>query len=136
MYVVIVGCGRVGARLATSLSAAGHSVVVVDSAAANLRALPPEFSGFTVKGDAGDADVLRQTKLDRADALVAVTRDDNLNLLVAQTARALYRTPIVLARCYDPEREDVYRTLGVETVSPTSLTVMAFLDLLEPPRKR
>jgi trk system potassium uptake protein TrkA len=130
MYVVVVGCGRVGARLATSLSAAGHDVVVVDSSAANLRTLPPDFSGFTVKGDAGDSEVLRQTKLDHADALVAVTRDDNLNLLVSQAAKAVYQTPVVLARCYDPEREDVYRALGIETVSPTSLTVAAFLDRL------
>lgn len=136
MYVVIVGCGRVGARLAASLSAAGHNVVVVDSSAANLQALPPDFSGFTVKGDAGDSDVMRQTKVEQADALVAVTRDDNLNLLVSQAAKALYSTPVVLARCYDPEREDVYRALSVETVSPTSLTVAAFLDRLGRPRSR
>jgi trk system potassium uptake protein TrkA len=107
-----------------------HSVVVVDSSAPNLRALPPDFSGFTVKGDAGDSDVMRQTKVEQADALIAVTRDDNLNLLVSQAAKTLYSTPIVLARCHDLERESVYRALGVETVSPTSLTVAALLDRL------
>jgi trk system potassium uptake protein TrkA len=130
VYVVIVGCGRVGARLATALSAAGHNVVVVDNNAAHFRALPPDFSGFTIKGDAADRDIMRQSKVEQADALVAVTRDDNLNLLVSQTARVLYSTPVVLARCYDPEREDVYRALGVETVSPTSLTVAAFRERL------
>jgi trk system potassium uptake protein TrkA len=136
MYVVIVGCGRVGARLAASLSEDGHNVVVVDNNAAHFRSLPPDFSGFTIKGDAADSDVMRQAKVEQADAVVAVTRDDNLNLLVSQAAKVLYSAPVVLARCYDPEREDVYRALGVETVSPTSLTVAGFLDRLERPRSR
>lgn len=130
MYVVVIGCGRTGAALAAELSRAGHSVVALDSDPAKLEALPPEFTGFTVRGDAGDLGVLRQCRMEQADAAVVVTRDDNLNLMVAQFCRTVFGVAQVLARCYDPAREGVYQELGVEALSPARLMVAAFRDRL------
>jgi trk system potassium uptake protein TrkA len=135
MYAVIVGCGRVGSTLAAELSRAGHSVVVLDSRPTQFEALPAEFSGFKVAGDAAELDVLRRSKMDQADAVIAVTRDDNLNLMVAQAAAAVFGVKTVLARCYDPTREAVYRELGIETVSPNRLAVAAFLARLSGERE-
>ncbi len=130
MYVVVVGCGRVGSALAGGLSRAGHSVVVLDWRAEQFEALPAEFSGFRLQGDASELDVLRAAKMAEADAVIAVTRDDNLNLMVAQAAAAVFSVATVIARCYDPARESVYSELGVATVSPNRLAVEAFLDRL------
>ncbi|MFO7675701.1 MAG: TrkA family potassium uptake protein [bacterium] len=133
MFVVVVGCGQTGSALADALSQAGHSVVALDSDQSKLDALPPEFTGFTVRGDAGDLAVLRQCRMEQADAAVVVTRDDNLNLMVAQVCRTAFDVRLVLARCYDPAREGVYRELGVEALSPSRLMVAALRDRLARP---
>ena len=64
------------------------------------------------------------------DCVLAVTRKDNVNLMVAQVAKVVYKVPKVIARVYDPEREEVYSQFGIETISPTSLTAKAFLRAL------
>lgn len=130
MYVVVVGCGQTGSALAVELSRAGHSVVALDTDQSKLDALPSGFTGFTVQGDAGDLAVLRKCRMEQADAAAVVTRDDNLNLMVAQICRSVFEVKLVLARCYDPVREDVYRELGVEAISPARLMVGALRDRL------
>lgn len=131
-YVVVVGCGRLGSLLAGLLSQAGSSVVVVDQREEAFALLAPEFSGFRLHGDATEREVLRAAKIDKADCLLATTENDNVNLMVAQVARTVFRVPKVLARVEDPRREKVYRELGIETVSPTKLSAEAFLGTLRP----
>lgn len=126
-FVVIIGCGRLGSILANRLSLAGHYLVVVDADEASFGNLLPEYSGFTVQGEATELDVLRQARVDRADLLIAATREDNINLMVAQVARVEFGVRRVLARVNDPLREEVYRILSVPTISPTSVAVELFL---------
>jgi len=126
-YVVVVGCGRLGALLAGRLSQAGSNVVVIDRDEAAFENLAPEFSGFHITGDAVEMEVLQAAKVQQAGCLLAVTEDDNVNLMVAQVAHELFAVPKVLARLYDPRREPVYREFGIETISPTRLTAEAFL---------
>lgn len=125
--VVIVGCGRLGALLAGELSREGARVVVVDRLESSFAQLDAGFSGFRVTGDAVEQRVLRLANLDRADCLMATTEKDTVNLMVAQVAKTVFAVPRVLARVYDPAREEMYRTLGVETISPTSLSAGEFL---------
>lgn len=126
-YIVIVGCGRVGSYLANQLSREGNSVVVIDKHEATFNDLSSDFSGFRVEGDATHMEVLNEAKLKKADVLIATTHDDNVNLMVAQIARKVFNVSLVLARVFDPKREEVYAQLGIDTICPTSLAAEAFL---------
>lgn len=128
--IIIVGCGRLGSILANRLSSQGNSVIVVDRDENAFGNLSTEFSGFQVTGDAAELAVLRRAKIDQADCLVAITRHDNVNLMVAQVAKTIYGVPKVMARVFDPSREKVYRQFGIETICPTALSVDAFLNAL------
>jgi trk system potassium uptake protein TrkA len=134
--IVIVGCGRLGALLASRLSRAGSRVVVIDRDSTAFALLEAGFSGFRVTGDAAEHDVLREAGLAEADCLLAVTEKDTLNLMMAQVAKTVFAVPQVIARVYDPTRESLYRRLGIATISPTSLAAREFLRLVEPHRGR
>ena len=129
-YIVIVGCGRLGSMLANQLSSQGSSVVVIDEDETAFQHLSTRFSGFQVVGNAAELAVLRRAKIEQADCLLAVTRHDNVNLMVAQVARTVFQVPKVVARVYDPSREEVYRRFGIDTICPVSLTAEAFLGML------
>jgi len=134
-YVVVVGCGRLGSLLAGLLSQAGSSVVVIDRNEAAFELLSPEFSGFRITGDAVEMEVLKVAKAHKAGCLLAVTEDDNVNLMVAQVAHEVFKVPRVMARVFDPRREQVYREFGIETISPTKLTANAFLAAVQERRE-
>ena len=130
-YIVVIGCGRLGSLLASQLSAQGHSVVIIDRHEAAFSALSAEFSGFKIVGDAAELSTLKRAKVDKADCLLAVTREDNVNLMVAQIGRITFEIPTVLARVFDPAREAVYRDFEIETISPTQLSADLFLQTLK-----
>ena len=129
-YILIVGCGQMGAILANHLSRAGSSVVVIDPDEESFKNLSSDFSGFRIVREAAEMEALREGGIEKADCVLAVTRKDNVNLMVAQVAKVVYKVPKVIARVYDPEREEVYSQFGIETISPTSLTAKAFLHAL------
>ncbi len=130
MYVIIAGCGRLGSGLAKALAAKGHDVVVVGSER-ELGRLGSDFDGATIRGDAVEEETLLKAGADRADLLVAATPDDNVNVMVVQVARRIYRVPLALARISDPERESFYRGLGLATVCPTSTGINQILGLIQ-----
>ncbi len=127
LYIAVVGCGRLGSNLAGRLSRAGYSVVVIDVNEDAFSGLSPEYGGFRVEGDATELDVLRQAKLDSADIVIATTLDDNINLMVAQLAKAEFGVRRVLARVFEPSREAIFKRLGVEAICPTSVAADLFL---------
>jgi len=131
LYAIVIGCGRLGAHLASTLSGQGHSVVAVDSRHSAFDALTSEFSGFRLEGDATEFAVLKQAKIDRADLVVATTDDDNVNLMVAQVAARIFDVPRVVARIEDPRKEEVYSSLGIETICPASLAGNIFMETLK-----
>ncbi len=120
MRAIIVGCGRVGVLLAQLLEQEGHQIVVVDKDPAAFRRLPRGFRRQTVTGIGFDRDTLRAAGIERADGFAAVTSGDNSNFVAATVARDTFRVPTVVARIYDPQREQIYRRLGIRTISSTS----------------
>lgn len=122
MHVVVVGCGRVGAGLASILEDLGHSVAVVDKAQKAFRRLPEGFSGTTVLGVGFDRDRLREAGIEEAGALAAVTSGDNSNIMVARTAREVFGLERVVARIYDPRRAAIYEKLGIPTIATVQWT--------------
>ena len=128
LRITVIGCGRLGSLLAERLSRAGHDVVAVDLDPASFDRLPASFGGFRVAGDATELAVLRRARVERADVVLATTRDDNVNLFVTQAATKLLGAKKAIARVFEPSRESTYRVLGVETVCPTVLAAGTFID--------
>jgi len=121
MYIIIVGCGRLGAELATKLSEEGHDVAVVDRNPGNFGRLSDEFNGVTITGVGFDMEVLKSAGIEHADGFAAVTDGDNMNIMAAQVAKTIFKVPMVIARVFDPIKGETYRALGLETVCPTTL---------------
>lgn len=128
MNVVIMGCGRVGARVASLLDQNGHAVTIIDTNSAAFSRLYPDFGGEAIIGTGIDEDVLRAAGIEEAHAFVAVTNGDNRNIMAAQVVRAVFDVPQVICRIYDPVREDTYRRLGLTTVCPTTTVSALILD--------
>jgi len=121
MKIVIMGCGRVGAQLATLLEQGGHEITVLDIDAQSFRRLPPDFRGTALLGNGMDEEVLRRAGIEEADVFVAMTQGDNRNVMAAQIAKHIFNVPRVISRIYDPLRQELYNTLGIEAFSPTTI---------------
>jgi trk system potassium uptake protein TrkA len=120
MKVLVMGCGRVGAQLATSLDAEGHQVTILDIDPSSFDKLPPSFKGTTLLGSGTDEDSLREAGIEEVDAFVALTRGDSRNIMSAQIAKYMFNVPRVICRIYDPLYEELYQTLGLEAISLTA----------------
>lgn len=119
MRLLILGCGRVGATLATIMSRGGHEVTVIDLNSESFDRLGSDFTGNTILGDGTDEDVLARAGIESTEAFAAVTNGDNRNILAAQIAKHTFGVPKVICRIYDPIRQETYNALGLESISPT-----------------
>jgi trk system potassium uptake protein TrkA len=136
VHVVIMGCGRVGAKLATDLDEEGHSVAVIDQDAAAFARLPDSFAGITVKGVGFDRDAMIRAGVERAVAFAAVSSGDNSNIIAARVARETFGVENVVARIYDPRRATVFERLGIPTVATVAWTAAETLHQMLPERVR
>ena len=127
MRVIIIGCGRVGARTAAELDQRGEHVTVIDVDQRAFSRLPSTFAGVTVRGSGSDEDILRGAGADLADLLMALTEGDNRNTLAAQLGKHIFGIPRVIAKINDPLRAEAYRTLGLETICRTVLLADALV---------
>jgi trk system potassium uptake protein TrkA len=130
MKIVILGSGRVGARLAQLMEAEGHEVNLIDGDKTSFDRLPYDFKGRTILGTGIDVDVLKSAGIESADAFAAVTNFDNTNIMACQVAKEIFGVKRVLARIYDPGREQLYHELGLETICPTTLISTTARDIL------
>jgi trk system potassium uptake protein TrkA len=119
MRVIIVGCGRVGARVAAELDQRGEHVTVIDINPRAFTRLPQSFSGESVRGNGTDEDVMRSAGAEQADVLMTLTEGDNRNALAAQLGKHTFGIPRVIAKINDPLRGEAYRALGLETICRT-----------------
>lgn len=129
-YTIVAGCGRLGANLANTLSDQDGDILIIDKNEEAFRKLSHSFGEFTVVGDAMDLVVLQEAQIDKANVVVAVTNNDNANIMVAQIARELFQVERVIARLYDPERECVCHEFGIETVCPAVLSAKEIGNIL------
>lgn len=136
MNFIVVGCGRVGAELSYRLFKSGHQVVVVDSNRESFNRLNPDFRGRTLEGEGLSENILERAGVKEADGLAAVTNSDQLNAVVAHTARSFYNVPVVVARNYDPNLRAVIEVFGLQTVSSTYWGAQRVEELLVNPTQR
>lgn len=127
MYIIIVGCGKIGKYLAKLLQEE-HNVVVIDKDENALMKLGNDFNGIALIGDGLDLDVLKEAGIEKADALAVTTNNDNTNIIIAQVAKKVFNLSKVVARVSDPGKAEIYRNLGVDTVNSTSLFASLIRD--------
>jgi len=130
VFVIIMGCGRVGARVAQMLTRAGHDVTVMDLKSSAFSRLGNDFHGNTVLGNGIDQEVLKRAGIERADAFVAATQGDNRNIMASQIAKHIFGVKRVVTRIYDPLRSDTFAALGLQALSPTIIGANAFYEEL------
>lgn len=121
MYIVIVGCGRLGSILSQELSDSGYNVCVVDREQARLDALGSGFNGLSVRGIEYDDGVLREAGAEKADYIIPLASNDNLNITVSLVAKEIFKVPRIIARVNEPSKKNVYELLDIETINPTEL---------------
>ncbi len=131
MELVIIGCEHLGAMVAKEMANLNHNVTVIESDGAKLHALGSGFNGFVIRGIEYDQDNLIQAGIERADAVLALTNDDNLNITVSLVAKTIFNVRKVIAQVIDPYRRDQYDVLGIESFSPTKMGVNALLSKMD-----
>ena len=131
MKILIMGCGRVGAQLAGLLDAEGYQITVLDINASSFRRLEPTFSGTALVGNGIDEEMLRRAGVEEADIFIALTQGDNRNVMSAQIAKHIFNVPRVICRIYDPLRQELYDTLGLEAFSPTTIFAQMVKEKIE-----
>ncbi|HIH37016.1 MAG TPA: TrkA family potassium uptake protein [Methanocellales archaeon] len=129
MYAIIVGCGKIGSRLAQLLSSNKNNVVVLDRDLTKFKEVDKSFDGLTIGGDGTDQDVLKKAGIDKADVFIATTEDDNTNLMACQIAKQVFNVSRVIARVNDPKREPLFKELKIDAiVCPTTIAAAHLRD--------
>ncbi|MFO7814565.1 MAG: NAD-binding protein [Halanaerobiales bacterium] len=126
MYIIVIGCGKTGSAVADLLSKNGENVVVIDRKKSAFDKLSPDFTGFTINGDATELQVLLEAKLNKADMAIVTTEIDSVNSMVSQIANDIYEVPEVIVKINQPDKAIIYRNTDIITLSPTDL----FIDSL------
>jgi trk system potassium uptake protein TrkA len=122
MYAIVAGGGKVGYYLAKELVEQGHEVLVIERDRQQCAVITEELGNIVMQGDAAEASVLAEAGTNRADVIVAVTGDDEDNLVVSQVAKTRFHVPRAVARINNPKNEQVFRMLGIDaTVSSTDV---------------
>ena len=130
MKVIVVGCGRVGSSVAKELAGEGWDVTCVDEDEGALARLGEWRGGFIV-GHGMDVDLLREAGIEDADAVVVATNGDNTNIVVGQVAQKRFGIECTVVRILDPARAELYSTLGLRTVSPTSTAIEVLTEAVK-----
>ncbi len=129
MKIIVVGCGRVGARLSAILSAKGHTVTIIDRDSEAFKKLSSSYKGKTLTGVGFDRALLKEAGIERADALAAVTSSDEINCVIARLASNVFKVPKVVARLYDQRKSDLYNRLGVQTIDPATWGINRIVEI-------
>ena len=120
MYIIIAGGGKVGRSLTETLVDDGHEVLLIEKNPVKVEQYTEQLGGVVVQGDACEVQVLAEAGAGRADVVIAVTGDDEDNLVCCQTAKRKFQVSRVIARVNNPRNENIFRALGID--SPVSHT--------------
>lgn len=131
MYVIIVGCELIGARIAIELADLSNDVVVIERDESKLSSLTGEFNGMILRGIEFDQDNLVQAGIEKADVVLALTDDDNLNITVSLVATKVFNVKRVISQVIDPSRRYLYELLDIESFCPINMGVNSLLSKLD-----
>lgn len=123
MYVVIIGCSKMGCVLAKQLAETCNDVCVVDRKTENTEYLGSGFNGKIINGIEIDINVLEEAGIKDADVFLALTQNDNINVVSCEIAQNIYKVPTVIGRVYNEDKSHIYESLGIKTIHPIMLAV-------------
>ncbi len=129
--VVILGCSKVGAMLATWLVKEGSEVVVIDSQESSFTRLPKGDQIRRILGLGIEYDTLKKAGIEKADVFLALTNSDNTNIAAAQLAQHKFKVPKVACRVYGPQRAKAFEELGLNIICPTDMVAEKFQEFLK-----
>jgi len=122
MYIIVIGGGKVGYYLARALLDEGHEILVVEKDADRTKFICNELGSVCVRGDGCEVATLTEVGTGRADMFIAVTGDDEDNLVACQVAKHKFNVPRTIARINNPKNETIFKELGIDvTVSSTNI---------------
>lgn len=128
--IIVIGCGRLGSTIAGNLSEKNKNLMIVDMDQSSFRKLSASYGGLTKEGDGTDIDLLESINIADADILIASTDEDDVNILIAQIAKVIYKVPDVIARIYDTSKAITCEDFGIHVISPTALSIKAFQKMI------
>ena len=130
MYIIVVGAGKVGYYLAKELLEApeGHEVLIIEQDAAKCERVTQELGDIALQGDGCEAATMETAGFGRADMVIAVTGDDEDNLVVCQVAKAKFNVPRTVARINNPKNESIFKRLGIDTTVSATAAVLAQIE--------
>jgi len=125
---IVVGCGELGATVATHIYDHNGNVIVIDRHKDSFSLLASSFGGMTIMGDGCDFEILRRADIEHADTVIAVTDFDNNNIFIGQTAKAIFNVKNVIVRVKDKNVEAIYKDMGIKTICPAELATNAVIN--------
>ena len=128
MYILIVGGGKVGSNLTSTLMKMGHEVTLVEGDRDRYALLEEKFEHVVRPGDATELFVLERAGVERADLVVAVTGDDEDNIIVCQVAKEKYGVPKAIARVNDPRNQQHFEMVGINLLVSATRTILALIE--------
>lgn len=129
MFIIVVGGGKVGYYLTRELIEGGHEVLVIDKDPERVSLLTDELGqDVAVRGDGCEVSTLVQAGMNRADMALAVTGDDEDNLVVCQVANRRFNVPRTVARINNPKNEEIFRKLGIATTVSATSAILAQIE--------
>jgi trk system potassium uptake protein TrkA len=131
MYIIIIGCGRVGTKLAQDFSLSKVDVVVIDKSRKALGKLGAPFNGRTVIGDALDLKVLEDSGIRSCDAIFILTGNENFNLVIGQVAQKMFNVKKVVVQVFSFTKEDTFKDKGLTIINRTNLFLDKFKNCLK-----
>lgn len=132
MYVIVIGGGKVGYFLSRDLAERGDEVTLVEKDSSRADWLESQLGSIVVRGDGDEMALLQTTGVERADAVLAVTGDDEDNLVALQLAKQAFNVPLTIARVNNPANVAIFKQLGVDqAVSATEILLRAIEPELE-----
>lgn len=132
MKIIVVGCGRVGSRMALELMEKGHDVSLIDRNPLAFDKLQNDFDGRIIVGTATEEATLINAGIGEAEAVISVAKGDNTNIMVGQIAKFLYKVPNVVVRIVDPKSKKFYEEeVGLTCYCPTEVSCRSYIGLLK-----
>lgn len=130
MQVIVIGCGKVGSSLARDLVNSGNDVVIIENDRKQLQNAE-DIDCMKINGVPIDQDILKSAGIETADAVCAVTQDDNMNIMTSQVAKEIFKVNKVITRIFNPLGKELFEEFGLDTVCSTTLTVGAIIRSLD-----
>jgi trk system potassium uptake protein TrkA len=128
VYIVIVGGGKVGFYLAKELVEANHEVLVLEQDSSKVAEISEELGEIAVRGDGCEATIQERAGVGRADLFLAVTGDDEDNLVACQVARHMFNVPRTVARINNPKNEVIFHKLGIDVTVSATTAIMSHIE--------